>query len=569
MMNKWMRLLVGSASLNHASPTHDALQQVSKRLNALGFKLLLGFSVAILIVMFFARPQNIYVALVFPLSWITIAIIALIRPDCRALCGRLWVIFSVPAGPVIVLQNGLLPATMVPLATLFPMVLTNGLWRYIAMTILACCTFLVPLSDVEYDSALWMRLSISNFIVTILVGMLINFLENALIESEEKSLALDSALESEQKATEAKSLFFASMSHEIRTPMNGILGLLDIVLQEKLPEASKKQLEKVKQSGVVLNTLLNDILDISKINAGKLEFKPTTVQFNKVLSNSVSIYQNRAKQKGISLRFDIDKNLHQCVMTDYVRLTQVFNNLISNAVKFTHNGEVVISIKVLANENDVQTVQIDVSDTGEGICKSALKNVFNAFEQVGKNDKTSANGAGLGLMITKGIVEQMQGEIDVESTIGKGSVFRVILPLQKSTEKEQNQDSHRQLDEFCGRILVVEDNDINQLVAKETLTQKGFEVFVAKNGNDAIAFLQDNTVDLILMDIHMPVMDGLVATQKIREVGNKTPIYAFTAALMEDEIELALASGMQGYLEKPINQRHLNKVLTKIFHAAA
>ncbi|MFT7416054.1 MAG: signal transduction histidine kinase, partial [Glaciecola sp.] len=256
--------------------------KVEMLLRETGFKALIVLSMVMSVVVYVTSPNNILIAIAFPVFWILLSIAALYKPMYSSLCAKLWVLFSVPMAIMLVLLNGLVPATLISLATIFPIMLTKGYWRIASASLIASSTLLVPFSGVDYELAIWLRLSVTNVFIAVMVFLLAWFLEKALVDSLDKSDALKQALESERKAGEAQSVFLATMSHEIRTPMNGIIGLVDIVLSSDITEAQRPKLERVKRAGSTLNNILNDILDHSKLAAGKLMIEHVPISITQV-----------------------------------------------------------------------------------------------------------------------------------------------------------------------------------------------------------------------------------------------------------------------------------------------
>lgn len=542
---------------------HESFDGVTSALRSAGFKILLIFSLLILVVIAVAQPKNVYVALFFGISWFAIAVAGISVSNYREVLAKLWAVMTIPVAPYLVISNGILPATLVPIAAIFPILLLSNGWRVSAMVVLACCTFLVPFYDGPFDKGLWLRLCVTNLVVSLLIYVLANQLEKALIESRSKTLELNRALESERQASAAQSRFLATMSHEIRTPLNGILGLTDVVLSHDISENARPNLEKIQRSGLSLNRILNDILDLSKLNAGKLALEIIPFDLKATAKDCVAFYAQLAQNKGISLRINVDKTLNTSVVGDATRLSQVLNNLVSNAIKFTHKGSVTLGLEKGETSPTHQFVRFSVTDTGEGIDVSEQERVFEAFTQANSSINRVHGGTGLGLQIVKSLVEAMGGTVYLKSAAGEGSEFYFELPFEvaKSVVAKTEKDI---APTFSGcKVLVAEDNDINQVVAKSLLEDTGLEVVLANNGKEAVELAQNQHFDLILMDLHMPEMNGCEAAFILRQSNFAKPIIAFTAAVVAEEIEKALASGMNGYLTKPVNKTELYTILTK------
>ncbi len=369
---------------------------------------------------------------------------------------------------------------------------------------------------------------------------------------------LEVAKRKAEESNKVKSEFLANMSHEIRTPMNGVLGTLELLRHTELDSTQAQYVETAYRSGSYLLALLNDILDLSKYEADRLQLESKDFDLNQVLEDLVNMFDAKAKQKGLNLRCTWDSEISHWVNGDRTRLWQVLVNLVGNALKFTDHGEVSISISRLAEDTKPgQYLRFEVSDTGVGIPQEALARIFESFEQADTSVTRRYGGTGLGLTLCKGLVELMQGEIGVRSTPGLGSSFwfTVLLNPAKAPQEEQAPDRQSEPVALGGkRFLLVEDNEVNQMVAKGMLKMMGVEVQAAANGAEALALIQKQDFDLVLMDIHMPEMNGYEATARIRalEQGKAhVPIIALTADVMPEDIQRCFDSGMDDYLTKP------------------
>lgn len=531
---------------------------VTQNLRQSGFKVLAIFSLTITLAIVVATPANIYIAALFPSLWLTLSLIALLRPEYDERVAKLWALLSTPAAPTLVILNGILPATLVSLATIFPVMLLRGPWRVISLLSLACCTFLVPLSDIPYDFDIWVRLCITNVTVAIMVYILVTYLEKSLIEISENSRVIQHALEAEKSAKQSQERFLATMSHEIRTPMNGVLGLIDTVLSKEINESQRPKLELIKRSGHILNTILNDILDFSKLAANKLVFEQIPIDLKLIAEDVRQTFIAKADENNTQLIIAVNSNLAKAYTGDPARISQVLNNLVSNAVKYTTAGQITLSIGVQENIGNSHRLRFEVSDTGRGIPSSQLESIFQPFEQANESDARLYGGTGLGLQIAKSLVEAMSGKIYVKSKPGSGSqfYFDITLPLFEKAETSISSDIGNDY-QFSGRILVVDDNEINRIVASEMLSTLGVSVVLAEDGHAAVSLCRTEKFDLILMDLNMPGLDGCKATQEIRRTDNTTPVIALTAAVLPDEVTKALQAGMNYHLAKPINKSKL------------
>jgi signal transduction histidine kinase/CheY-like chemotaxis protein len=538
--------------------------KVEQQLRTTGFKVMIGFALIISAIIVIAEPNNSLIAWVITFTWFTLAAIALFRPRYDYWCARSWVLLSVIISPILILSNGLVPATLISLATIFPVMLVKNYWRLFAVIIFASCTLLVPFADLPYDKAIWLRLSISNAVVAIMVLALVTFLEQALVLSLDKSDEMNKALIREREANQIQSKFLATMSHEIRTPMNGILGLLEVMLSTNVSEQQRSHLEKIKYSGDVLHRVLNDILDFSKLTAGKLIIENVPINIDQLIIDTSAVFQSQAQFKGIELDFCVDNNVKPSLIGDPTRITQVMNNLVNNAIKFTDTGKVNIGLAITYQTDTMQTLEFCVSDTGIGIPNNSKERIFSAFIQADDSTARKFGGTGLGLKIAKNLVEQMGGQIWVNSVENVGSQFFFTLSLIVSKEHPINKKAvkHSRM-QFTGRVLVAEDNDINQVVAQQVLLSYGLQVDLADDGQQCIDALENAHYDLVFMDLHMPNIDGFEACSIIRKTHPDIPIVALTAAVLKDEVQKALDVGMNSHLSKPIDHVQLKNILNR------
>jgi signal transduction histidine kinase/CheY-like chemotaxis protein len=538
--------------------------KVEQQLRTTGFKVMIGFALVISAIIVIAEPNNSLIAWVITFTWFTLAAIALFRPRYDYWCARSWVLLSVIISPILILSNGLVPATLISLATIFPVMLVKNYWRLFAVIIFASCTLLVPFADLPYDKAIWLRLSISNAVVAIMVLALVTYLEQALVLSLDKSDEMNKALIREREANQTQSKFLATMSHEIRTPMNGILGLLEVMLSTNVSEQQRSHLEKIKYSGDVLHRVLNDILDFSKLTAGKLIIENVPINIDQLIIDTSAVFQSQAQFKGIELDFCVDNNVKPSLIGDPTRITQVMNNLVNNAIKFTDTGKVNIGLAITYQTDTMQTLEFCVSDTGIGIPNNSKERIFSAFIQADDSTARKFGGTGLGLKIAKNLVEQMGGQIWVNSVENVGSQFFFTLSLIVSKEHPINKKAvkHSRM-QFTGRVLVAEDNDINQVVAQQVLLSYGLQVDLADDGQQCIDALENAHYDLVFMDLHMPNIDGFEACSIIRKTHPDIPIVALTAAVLKDEVQKALDVGMNSHLSKPIDHVQLKNILNR------
>jgi PAS domain S-box-containing protein len=371
------------------------------------------------------------------------------------------------------------------------------------------------------------------------------------------------------QANEAKSAFLATMSHEIRTPLNGVLGMVQAMLAEPGTDLQRERLGVIKQCGETLLATLNDVLDFSKIEAGKLTIETIEFELGPVVRAVVATFDQAARAKGLELTCDLERGLGR-YRGDPTRLRQILGNLVSNALKFTSEGEV----RIVAVGGPVG-LELRVADTGIGISADKVGKLFQSFTQVDASTTREFGGTGLGLAISRSLTDLMGGVIEVESTPGEGSTFRVRLPFERLGEEgvEDARDLEAHSPQVGVRVLAAEDNAVNQLVLKTLLGQVGVDVHVVGNGAEAVEAWRRGAWDVILMDIQMPVMDGVAATLAIRgeEAANgrgRTPIVALTANAMSHQVAEYAAAGMDDHVAKPIDAARLFEVLQAVLDAA-
>jgi PAS domain S-box-containing protein len=362
-----------------------------------------------------------------------------------------------------------------------------------------------------------------------------------------------------ESSIHSKEIFLASMSHEIRTPMNAIIGMAELLSDAKLNYKEKTYLDAIKKSSANLLVILNDILDFSKIEAGKLELENYAFSFDELISNLILQFEFKALEKNISITKEMDQKIYPYFWGDYTRINQILTNLLSNSLKFTHEGSVSINCHLENENDDMQLLKFSITDTGIGIDASKLDTIFESFIQEDSSINRKYGGSGLGLSICKQLIALFGGVLKVESEKWKGSTFSFVIPLKKATEGDIEKSIHTTLTDFKinARILLVEDNLMNQIIAQTYLEQAGVQVDKASNGKEALDKISSNTYDLILMDIQMPVMDGFEATKIIRKQKKEIKIIALTANAIKGDKEKYLAAGMNDYLSKPFNKSDL------------
>lgn len=394
------------------------------------------------------------------------------------------------------------------------------------------------------------------------------FAELATGIAEEAKSKAEEATHIAEDAVKAKQQFLSNMSHEIRTPMNAIIGFTKVVLKTELTAKQKEYLMAIKMSGDALIVLINDILDLAKVDAGKMVFEETPFKLALSISAMLHLFELKIQEKNLILVKEYDENIPTVLVGDPVRLHQIILNLVSNAVKFTTTGG--ITIKVLLQEEDEEkvVVQFSVTDTGIGIAENKMNSIFENFQQASSGTSRIYGGTGLGLAIVKQLVEAQNGKIKVTSEIGKGSTFSFTLSFQKTKAAAEEDIEILELDNRIKhiKVLVVEDMALNQLLMKTLLDDFGFERDIASNGKIAIEKLETQSYDIILMDLQMPEMNGFEATEHIRNKMKLTiPIIALTADVTTVDLAKCRAVGMNDYIAKPVDERLLySKIISLV-----
>jgi len=408
---------------------------------------------------------------------------------------------------------------------------------------------------------------------------------NRTLSLQKLNFELEKERQKAETANQAKSEFIANISHELRTPMNGILGMAQLILNTPLSEKQSQQLNILYDSGKTLLHIINELLDLTKIEAGKMELETIPFDLLQTIEGAVAILRNRAQEKGLTLEIQAGDNIPQQVVGDNTRLGQIVRNLMANAIKFTNKGGIFVQVMLdkIVDGNAVLTIA--VIDTGIGIPPNEVANLFNKFHQVDASTSRKYGGTGLGLFICRQFVELMGGKIGVETAPGKGCKFwftltlpivevpTISLPSSTSPPKLPQKVSKVPVPKSTSapmpdvRILLVEDDKINQIVAQMTLEEFGYQLDIANDGQEAVDMTANQHYNLVLMDVHMPVLDGYAATQRIRQREQNTdthlPIIAMTADVISSDLEACLEVGMDDALTKPIVKGVIEQMLNK------
>ncbi len=393
-----------------------------------------------------------------------------------------------------------------------------------------------------------------------IIGVLVSYVD--ITETKLLEFALRDAKSNAEQASRAKSDFLATMSHEIRTPINGVMGLLELALGTELTDKQREFLTKAELSAHTLLHIINQILDISKIEAGKMEFESVPFSLSDVLQQVQHQMLHMAEQKQLNFEVKGQGQIEQYVVGDPTKLLQILINLCSNSIKFTEHGEVKLNVGALANKGKMN-VRIVISDTGIGIPKQKLSRLFESFTQADSSTTRRFGGTGLGLAIVKQLVEIQGGKIEVASELNKGTKVTCLLQydIGDGGIEALPKDKHATLEKV--RVLIVEDNSINQLIAKEMLLMEGATVYLAEDGLEALSALEKIEVDIVLMDIQMPRMDGMDALKAIRKhpQWQKLPVVAVTANVLSHEVKSYKEMGFDRHLGKPFQREQLVRVI--------
>ena len=395
-----------------------------------------------------------------------------------------------------------------------------------------------------------------------------NYAENATVKAEKAKIKAETAVILAEDAMKSKQRFLSNMSHEIRTPLNAVVGFTNVLLKTKLSEKQNQYLAAIKLSGDTLTVLINDILDLAKVDAGKMTFEQMPFSIVESITSLMQLFETEIHGKSLKLVVDYDNNIPDILMGDPLRLHQIMLNLVSNAVKFTNIGKISVTIRILKENKNNATIKFSVADTGIGIAENKIADIFEDFQQASTSTARLYGGTGLGLSIAKQLITQQDGRIEVESKLDEGSTFSFTLNFKKTTANfviaTVPDNTNHGIKNI--RVLVVEDMALNQLLMKTLLDDFEFKCDIVENGQIAIEKLRNSEYDVILMDLQMPVMDGFEATKYIRQTMKcNTGIIAITADVTTADLKKCKAVGMDDYISKPVDELLLYSKIANLY----
>ena len=431
------------------------------------------------------------------------------------------------------------------------------------------------LKQSESDNSLGTLISIlSVALITILSLLTLSLYKNNNIRLKtnnmlhKKNSELIVAKEKAELASKTKANFLSTVTHELRTPLYAVTGLSNMLLDENPKPEQVQHLKSLKFSGDYLLTFINDILQINKIEANKVDVEPESFNLKKKINNIVLALNNSAQDNNVSIHFEYDKDLPENYVADQLKISQILINLIGNSIKFTKNGDIWIRVYKIEEKNKTYTLRFEVEDNGIGISQEKQDHMFESFSQGSIQINRKYGGTGLGLSIVKGLIEILKGKIYVKSELGKGTTFYFEIPLEFTSVKETGEnkvtyfeDNNTDIDLTNVKILVVEDNKINQMITKKILTKMDLQCDIVDNGEDAVDKIKANKYDIVLMDIHMPGISGIEATKIVRSFDKELTIFALTAVTIEDKMHEFEEAGFTDIIPKPFKQEEFEKKL--------
>ena len=407
-------------------------------------------------------------------------------------------------------------------------------------------------------------------LISVLIGLCIYFawknknLEENIFILEDKIIALELDKEKAEKAFKSRNEFLSTVSHELRTPLNAIIGITHLLIEDNPKKAQENYLTSLQFSGEYLLDFINQILEYNKLESGHFQVENSNFSLFELVKKIEKSLIAQAKSKNDTLQFEVDSDIPNNLIGDHVKLSQILLNLVTNAIKFTDNGIVNVSVKSLSINKHVVFIYFEVSDTGIGIPEEKLEAVFESFSQGSVEINRKYGGTGLGLNIVKKLVEILGGKIKLESKIGQGTTFSFVLNFTIGDEIPFSQEKKYDPSKLANKkILLVEDNKINQMVIRKMLENKKMICSIAETGEEGIELAKNNNYDLILMDIHLPGISGTTATENIRKFDKETPIVALTAISLDENRELFLSSGMDEVITKPFNPEDFYRIIAE------
>jgi signal transduction histidine kinase/CheY-like chemotaxis protein len=522
--------------------------------------------------------------------WIATRVVPKAAPRTHRICARVLFASTLANSSIYALWAVILWRSTVPAAHLFCIAMFFVSMIYVLMQYYAAAKLYVVVSAPYFAAlgciAVWRTApSIAHGQLLVAVSLaagaigVANFVRNAreMLAQSRSALRKARALATEREAAavaanQAKSAFLATISHEIRTPLNGVLGMAQVMEADELSKVQRERLEVIRHSGQTLLAILNDVLDFSKIEAGKLTLEDCDFDLAEIASGAVGVFVAMAESRGVSFSLTIEEEARGWYRGDPTRVRQILYNLVSNALKFTQEGGVVVTLG-----SGPKGLRISVEDTGVGIAPEALERLFEKFVQADAATTRRFGGTGLGLAICRELAQMMGGQISAQSEVGKGSVFTVELPLARATAPQKDERPVQTRDQpgpsqatSSLKVLAAEDNEVNRLVLKTLLSQAGLAPTLVGDGRQALEAWRREPWDLILMDIQMPEMDGLAATTAIRNEEKsggraRTPIVALTADVLTHQTATYRAAGMDGFVAKPIEAARLFEAISEAF----